>query len=71
MRLQEFSFKIEHITGKENIAADALSRIPWRLESRKQHNSEAALPSDMSDAEHVSELSESENDDMLPALPAL
>ncbi|KAF0096477.1 MAG: hypothetical protein FD144_5878, partial [Rhodospirillaceae bacterium] len=30
MRLQPYTFRIEIIPGKENIPADALSRIPWR-----------------------------------------
>ena len=67
MRLQEFSFKIEYITGKENFAADKLSRIPWRLECPN----EESLPSPSDSECALSDLSDNENRDMFPALPAL
>ena len=31
MRLQEYTFSIEYLKGKDNTVADALSRIPWFL----------------------------------------
>jgi len=44
MRLQPFKFTIQIIKGKDNIVADALSRIPWKVETSA--NSDEDLEND-------------------------
>ena len=38
MRLQQYPFSVEHISGKSYVVGDALSRIPWHLESTENDN---------------------------------
>ena len=38
MRLQPFKFTIQIIKRKDNIVADALSRIPWKVETPANFN---------------------------------
>ena len=42
MRLQPFKFTIQIVKGKENIVADALSRIPWKIEHEETRDEDAA-----------------------------
>jgi hypothetical protein len=37
MRLQPYSFTVTYIAGKDNITADALSRIPWPMTEEKEN----------------------------------
>ena len=40
MRLQPYKFKIEIVKGKDNVVADALSRIPWKILTRASEQAE-------------------------------
>ena len=72
MRLQEYSFKIEYMLGKKNICADALSRIPWHLESKADLITHKPVTIDSSDTENdPSDMSDHECVDALLAIPAL
>ncbi|KAF0153184.1 MAG: hypothetical protein FD188_3384, partial [Ignavibacteria bacterium] len=69
MRLQEYPFTIEYLSGKENIVADALSRIPWPSKAILSNNSDYDSCSDSCDELNVV-CNENVFDLTLPTVPS-